>query len=400
MICNLSKIIVCLSVPACIFASATQSDAANPHGSTVAYVYVANTPNPSSTTYSPHQIVAYAADEQGRLTRVPGSPFNEDVLQMAVNGVYLMAAGGNQQVINAYNIQSNGSLTFAAQTNYGADSNGCGGAGQIFFDHTGHSLYVQEYVIDCSNSGTASYAVNVDSGSLSYLGNTITGSHYNNVNPAPFIGNNIYAYAAGPGDCFYYETVGFERNGNGLLTELNADITFNSPVPSPSFSKYVNYLAAADTTRHVAMTEIAADPPGCLGLPVQLGTYKADANGNLTTTSTYENMPTTAIVSPFDLKMAPSGRLLALGGQEGLEVFHFNGTDPITGYTGLLTSDPVNEMFWDNDHHLYAISQMANTLHVFTVTSREYHEAPGSPYTITSPDQVIVQPWPLPWAKQ
>jgi hypothetical protein len=98
------------------------------------------------------------------------------------------------------------------------------------------------------------------------------------------------------------------------------------------------------------------------------------------------------------MKMAPSGKLLAVAGQEGLQVFHFNGAAPITGYTGLLTTDPINEMFWDNDNHLYAITGVFNSgvnrLHVFTITPRDYREAPGSPYTISGPQHIIVQPWP------
>ncbi len=109
-------------------------------------------------------------------------------------------------------------------------------------------------------------------------------------------------------------------------------------------------------------------------------------------------MPATSIQSVYDMKMAPSGRLLAVAGQEGLQVFHFNGAAPITAYTGLLTSDPISEMFWDNDNHLYAITGVFNSslnyLHVFTVTPTGYREAPGSPYTITGPRYVIVQPRP------
>lgn len=145
------------------------------------------------------------------------------------------------------------------------------------------------------------------------------------------------------------------------------------------------------------MTEIPANPPGCLGAPVALATWSVDASGNLTTTSTYANMPTTAILNPMDLKMAPSGRLLAIAGQEGVQVFHFNGANPITSYTPLLTSDPINQVFWDNDHHLYAISQAKGKLYVFTITQTAFRQAPGSPYAVSSPNDIIVQPWPLPW---
>jgi len=59
-------------------------------------------------------------------------------------------------------------------------------------------------------------------------------------------------------------------------------------------------------------------------------------------------MPATLIKSPYDMKMSPSGQLLAVAGQEGLQVFHFNGSNPVTHYTGLLTEEPISEMFWDH----------------------------------------------------
>ena len=80
------------------------------------------------------------------------------------------------------------------------------------------------------------------------------------------------------------------------------------------------------------------------------------------------------------------------GGQEGLQIFHFNGASPITHYTGLLTSDPITQMFWDNSNHLYAISQSSGKLYVFTVTPISHQQASGSPHMITSPGNIIVQP--------
>ena len=366
-----------------------------------AYIYVSNKPSPSTTSYSPSQITAYAANSDGTLTAVPGSPFNEDVGYMVVNGLYLMAAANKQPVVNTYNIHSDGSLTFATQTNYAQEnSKNCGAAGALFFDHTGQTLYVQEQNIDCSNSGTASFAVQDATGQLNYLGNTITGSEYNNDNAAFFTGNNNLAYAAGPPGCYIYSIDGFQRASNGLLTSFDDGAPAYLPGPPGGFRDFVPDLAAADTSNHIAITETPANPPGCAGLPVSISTWTADANGKLTTTSTYANMPTTAIVNPSDLKMAPSGELLAIAGKEGLQVFHFNGADPVTTYTPLLTADPINEMFWDNNNHLYAISRSANKLHVFTITNSEYSEAAGSPYTVTSPDNIIVQPWPLPWTTQ
>jgi len=117
-----------------------------------------------------------------------------------------------------------------------------------------------------------------------------------------------------------------------------------------------------------------------------------EKNGNIHTNSTYKNMPSTLISNPYDLKMSPSSKLLAIAGQEGLQVFHFNGASPITHYTGLLTPDPITQVFWDNDNHLYAISQDTGKLFVFTITPTTHQQAPGSPHTVSRPQDIIVQP--------
>jgi hypothetical protein len=103
-------------------------------------------------------------------------------------------------------------------------------------------------------------------------------------------------------------------------------------------------------------------------------------------------MPQVAVGSITDLNMAPGGKLLAVGGTGGLQIFHFNGASPITHYTGLLTTNEIDQFFWDNQNHLYAISKTAGKLYVFTVTPASYVEAPGSPYSINQPVNVIVQP--------
>jgi hypothetical protein len=124
----------------------------------------------------------------------------------------------------------------------------------------------------------------------------------------------------------------------------------------------------------------------------QLAVYTSDGSGNLTTTSTASNMPKTSVTSVTDTWMSPSGKLLAVAGTGGLQVFHFNGGSPITPYTGLLTKDEIDQMFWDNNNHLYALSLSAGKLFVFTLTPTSHSQAPGSPYTITNPWNIIVLP--------
>jgi hypothetical protein len=148
----------------------------------------------------------------------------------------------------------------------------------------------------------------------------------------------------------------------------------------------------ADATNHIVIAEQPANPPGCAQGPVQLATYTAASNGNIHTNSTYKNMPAPKVQNIYDMKTSPSGKLLAVAGSEGLQIFHFNGGSPLTHYTGLITTTPITQMFWDNNDHLYAISQSTGKLLVFTITPTEHKMAVGSPYSITQPQDIIVQP--------
>jgi hypothetical protein len=366
--------------------------------SPAAYVYVTSLPKNASA----HEIVGYVAASNGSLSAIPGSPFAEDVQSMAVNGKYLMAASHEGTSIDAFAIESNGALRYAASTDYaqyntGSTSNDCGSAGDVFFDHTGTWLYVMEYDGSdaCSNNIYASFKVSKTNGSLTYLGLADTGTFPGVFGKAYSLENNTFAYSADNSDCMYYEFYGFKRASNGNLATMG-NIAKNSPTPPSGTRAFIESFAVTDPTNHLAVAVQPANPPGCTSGPMQLATYTADAStGEVSTTSTAKNMPVSSVFSIYDMRMDPTGKVLAVAGQEGLQLFHFNGASPITHYTGLLTTDPIQEMFWDNNNHLYAISQTSGKLFVYTITPTTYEAAPGSPHTISAPNNLIVQPLPL-----
>jgi len=351
-----------------------------------AYVYVSNVIGSTGKT----EIHAFAAAANGRLTAVPGSPFADDVGWMAVNGLYLFGSDTSGTFINAYSIESDGALRYAASTNVVQPGN-CDTPGAVFFDHTGATLYNTDYLgNNCANTVYQSFAVEKATGKLKLVNEAGAGINYTILS---FIGNNKFAYES---DCVKGNAVidGYRRSSDGSLTELNNTPPW--PTPPPNLG-WCPYLAAADTTNHLAVPMYPSPGLG-QGGPYQLATYTADSNtGTLTTSSTYKNMPTVTVGSVNYLQMAPSGKLLAVAGTSGLEIFHFNGAGPITTYTGALVKDEVDQMFWDNDNHLYAISQKAGKLYVFTITPTAHSQALGSPYSIKGAVNIIVQPWPLPW---
>jgi hypothetical protein len=196
-----------------------------------------------------------------------------------------------------------------------------------------------------------------------------------------FIGNNEYAYGASTGsdDSQVY---GFQRNGNGDLTYLN----FNVPIPNYDAA----YLAAADPKNHLAISVLPYTSPQPGPGPARLAVYTIESSGDLSTNSTTENMPSVEVNNVIALNMSPSGALLAVGGSSGLQVFHFNGSSPITHYTGLLTIDEIDQIFWDNDNHLYAISHSHGKLFVFKATPTSVSQAPGSPHSVSGVENLSV----------
>jgi hypothetical protein len=83
--------------------------------------------------------------------------------------------------------------------------------------------------------------------------------------------------------------------------------------------------------------------------------------------------------------MSTSGKLLAVGGAQGLQLFHFNGASPLTTFSKLLLpGTEIDQLAWDNNNHLYALSYKSGELYVYTVTPTSYSEVSGSPYKVAN----------------
>src|ERR1700756_2426866 len=190
---------------------AIQSSTAN---SPVAFIYVSNNPNNSST----NEIQAYAAAANGMLTPVPGSPFRDDVTSMAVNGKYLFGSTNNGIYIAEFLIEPNGALHWTRSKDIVQFNQGdCGSSGPLFLDHTGSTVYDTEFLSDCSNNSYQSLAVNKPTGQLKNMGATSPDAWL--YLPASFIGNNIYAYSAGCLGDLYWEINGYKRSSDGTLSD-------------------------------------------------------------------------------------------------------------------------------------------------------------------------------------
>jgi hypothetical protein len=389
---------------------ADESAAAAP----VAHVYVASTDH----------VYAFSAAADGKLTPVPGSPFNDSLSWIAANSHYLFGTEADGATIASFSMASDGALKKVASintTNFYSGRNGGGGCSPYFpvqfrIDHSGKNLYNAVMPEDgFCGSVFQTFSINNDNGELTYLG--ASNWILNGTAAIDLLGNNDYAYSpectAVDGNDSYF-IVGYKRLTSGELDGFNTGPYLGSagPIP-PDPSGQGNYCPTAvapDPTNHMAvmLQDIGNPDDGPIrhGVPAEccteapvIATYTAAADGKISTTSTYHNMPSAETVAyqgyPTNglMRMSPSGKLLAVVGS-GLEIFHFNGANPITKYKTLLANKPITQVYWDNNNHLYAIewngTSSTGKLYVYTVSPTSATEAPGSPYTISSPGNMTV----------
>ena len=82
--------------------------------------------------------------------------------------------------------------------------------------------------------------------------------------------------------------------------------------------------------------------------------------------------------------------MLAVAGGEGLQLYHFNGAAPVTKFTGPLATHQIDQMYFDNANHLYALSIKDHKIYVYRVMTS------GSSYvgsqSVPNAAWLIVQP--------
>jgi hypothetical protein len=201
------------------------------------------------------------------------------------------------------------------------------------------------------------------------------------------LGNENFAYGTAV-DGHLSGIIGFQRESTGQLQTMqfnetdptldgySANYTPSNPDGSPAGNYLVIQLYPYDSN------------------PAQLGVYTVDSSGNISSTNTSSNMPTTSLFisdttfSPDGTMFVASGDANNTGSGNGIEIYHFNGAAPLTLYKTLLTGTPIDQVAWDSSHHLYAMSYHGNKLYVFTVTSTSVTE--DASISVPSPLGLVV----------
>jgi hypothetical protein len=376
-------LLTCLAAMLTHVATAQSEPEPDTKSTPVAYVYVSR----------PTHIDAFAAASDGKLSLI-GSPITHGVSHMSVTKKFLFGMDDNGQDIDTFAIGSNGAIEYLTAINaqsFTPDS--CTELGPIQIDHSGSTLY-NMVGPDCQD-GVSYQAYKIESnGDLQYLKTTFSGvpSDVFILTPMSLLGNNKFAYQTGFADDDGEggaSIVGYKRTSTGTLETFD----FDQEVPNPKSpdDEYLFGISAPDASDHlvVSLQDVALDGSGSIGNWL-LASYTADSKGNMTTKSTYKNMPSTSFKNYIGaLSVSPSDNLVAVGGDGGIQVFRFDGSGPITKLTGKITTNGDVEGFaWDKSGHLYVSA--ANELYVYNTSSTGIKQATGSPYSIPESSSIIV----------
>jgi hypothetical protein len=365
-------------------------------------------------------INVYNVSSAGKLTLVSGSPFKgTSGLAIGTAGSHFITIGTTY--IHSYAVTSTGAIgSQVSQINsalYTAAECGTTAGGSI--DHTGQEVYVQTAGAGWNTTGEGvcnglqTFKVNSTTGVLTFSAatefNLDDRSRGIAATPLTLAPNNAHAYnttgvymsCGGSVNGFYRDSYGSLYNAPFNLTGPSfPGLKYGGGTFYPSLSANM----AADATNHLAAAVFQDVEPPCDGVvgPLQLASYTVDYYGNLTSTNKGTSMPVPN-VNPVFLNVSPAGNLVAVGSNlagpwfntpmtTGLQVFHFNGASPITKYSAVLTTAPIDSVAWDKSNHLFAISKSSKKLYVYTITPTTIVQASGSPYTISSPSTLFVKP--------
>ena len=355
-----------------------------------AYVYV-------QSGGSAGPVYGYSASSNGQLSTIAGSPFKPGTAIVGGTKTEFFTIG--KTLLHSYAVGSNGAIgaqkSQISFLNYSGGSCGGGtnGLANGVLDHSGQYLYVLlENGGDGSCAAYQTYKIN-SGGSFSFDGDTElnfgvqSGPNFLSVDLPSILGNETFAYAD-ESSGHNSSPIGFRRESSGTLqvmqlgevdpTLANGSYNVSNPDASPIGNFVVLQLYPNDSN------------------PPQLGSYSVDSNGNLSTTNTSTSMPTSALFGPYST-FSLDAKFLSLyanagtgtgGPGNGIEIYNFNGTSPLSLFKTVLSGTPIDQVAWDSSNHLYAISRSLNKLYVFTVTSTSVTQ--NSSYSITNPLRMVV----------
>jgi hypothetical protein len=183
-------------------------------------------------------------------------------------------------------------------------------------------------------------------------------------------------------------TAKYHRESNGFLAYMGT--TEETPTAKAGLS-YCPFGLGADSINHLVFEYLTWDEASkeFVGAGYPLASFTVDSYGNLSTMNSYQNMPKTSVY-PWYLSASPSGKLLAIGGPNSYQFFHFNGADPLVKLTGAYKSgNNVVGLAWDKSDHCYVLT--TTSLILWKVTPTSYKQLAVYTYPTPTAATLIVR---------
>lgn len=335
--------------------------------STSAYVYV-------QVGGRAGAVYGYNASSSGQLSAISGSPFNLGTEIIGSNKSEFITMG--KTLLHSYAMAPDGAIQSQLSQIPFQDYAGGSCAGQeggqagAVLDHSGKYIYVALQNLSCA--AYQSYLVNSD-GTFTFDGDTeksLAAGESDTVGLPSILGNESFAYA-NEWIGHYSNLIGLKRESPGTLELMN----FGETDPTLSGGDYLPAYPDASPVNNYAVVQLYPnDGSGDSGF-AQLGSYLVDSQGNLSTTNTSSDMPTTQLENTYST-FSPDGKYFVLYGNaqngaghlgNGIEIYNFNGSAPLTLNTTLLNGTPIDQVEWDTSGHLYALSRSEGKLWVYDV---------------------------------
>lgn len=355
------------------------------------FVYLPTNPHvPGGNASLPSSTLGYSVAANGQLTPIPGFPLR-GALAGVIAGRFFFTSDADGVHLDTYQIGADGSLTrVQSTTDQGATQCQCS-ATPILVDRSGTNLYVDVY--DSSSGGDYSfgeaYRIDPATGALTYAANDgpIEGGHEGFILQT-FSGNDEYGYGStcSPWGCWIAD---YRRRKDGSLAAIST-LPASGPAPPAGVQLYSSTVVGSDAANRLiaklSSEDSNLDP---MNVPEDLVVYTVRADGSLATTDTSADM-TTIPNGSGPVSLSPSGRLVAAAEPNGIQIFDFGGGSTLTLTGAVLPTDLIQQLSWDNDGHLYALS-LTQKLYVFNVTAAGASPAPGSPYSVPNAAALYVQ---------
>jgi hypothetical protein len=301
---------------------------------------------------------------------------------MSVNGKYLFGVGQDQEHVYSYLREANGSLSLSPVDELNTRTyNDCPKLTTTQVDRTGSTLYVSQ--AECPDHSAGHNYYNIEqfrinsNGTLQFLANHELGiPSVTSPSPLYFLANNDFGYQFA---CYFPK----ESTSNGWISIYNrASDGVLQPAVNAQYYNNDTYsdlpcFAATDEMNHLAVAQVGyVYYNGSMVYNLaKIASFTTDSNGTITQPNQF-NVRTLSLPNGVvnAMSISPAGNLLAVGGPQGFQLFHFNGADPVSYYTKdvLQPSKDFEEFVWDKSNHLFAVT--TGGLLVYNVTPTAYSE--------------------------